>query len=1190
MYLKRIELQGFKSFADKTVLEFGQGVTSVVGPNGSGKSNISDAIRWVMGEMSVKSLRGSNMQDVIFAGTENRKPVNFAEVSLVLDNTARTFPIEFDEIMVTRRVFRSGESVYQINRANCRLKDIVELFMDTGIGRGGYSMIGQGNVSQILSTKAEERRSFFEEAAGVSKFKHRKDEAEKKLSAVNDNLIRINDIVLELESQLKPLENQSKKAHKYLLLYGEYKSLDVSMCLVNVEKNKELAKKAEADYQSVADELEGLKSQETEIESRRNALYEESAQRDEEQAKKNQELMDNEAVGMTAVNEIAIAENDIKNNHVLIERVENEIRTIETDRTKAEEQIRSLQGLVEEKQKQSAGLLKHFEEIQTENETIFQEISKCRTEIDRLKGDIIELMNQSAAKKAEIAGMESARKNLLERRGTVEEEHKFHGMNIEGIKKELENNNALIAEKSKKCGLMKSRIDELLRALEEKRAIYEAGKKKIDEMSITLHSKSSQKRMLEGMENAYEGYAKSVKTVLQAQELKGLSIYGTLSGLIDVQRQYITAIETALGGAMQNIVVETEEEAKEAIAYLKKVHAGRATFLPVSAVKGRLLEQIKEVSACNGFVGVASDLIRCDKKYDSIIKSLLGRVVVVDNIDNGIALSRKFGYKFKTVTLEGDILNAGGSMSGGSVNKTSGFLSRAGEIKVLGADILALTAKIKEQREENIDFERDIQQINTQLSSYQPLMREYENELLVLENTCSHLKQTIENSGSSEKAFAEELQQIEQQLSQSGEDIAALIAGERKIENEIEDKNRIIAEKEAFYQELTGKKEDKSKVLMDQTLYLKDLERDIQSSKDDIQALKERISAYTELLTVKKSDRTGIEEQNQQLAQKITSKNAQIEEIKRVSQALKDRISEIEAEKSNIVDGLKKIQNSNKDITDRMMLLQQELSRAENRQTKIASDTEYIINRLWDDYELTLSSAEGMKIDIADEKDAVKQVQELRGKIKALGSVNLDAIEEYKLVSERFEFLSNQKNDLEQSQENLKKVIDSTQELMEEHFQKQFEQINKSFSHVFTELFGGGSGRLYLSNPQDIMESGIEIEAKLPGKSTQHLSLYSGGEKSFIAIALLFAILEVKPTPFCILDEIDAALDDVNVSRFATYLKNYLSQTQFIVITHRRGTMEASNIMYGVTMQEKGISKLLSLQIDDVNDEMLDTV
>ncbi len=1188
MYLKRIELQGFKSFADKTVLDFGHGVTSIVGPNGSGKSNIADAIRWVMGEMSVKSLRGSNMQDVIFAGTESRKAVNFAEVSLVLDNSTRLFPIEFDEVMVTRRVFRSGESVYQINRANCRLKDIVELFMDTGIGRDGYSMIGQGNVAQILSTKAEDRRTFFEEAAGVSKFKHRKDEAMKKLGQVNDNLIRINDIVIELESQLKPLENQSKKAHKYLLLYGEYKGLDVSMCLINLEKNKELLEKAKEEYKAVEDEINDLKSKESEIEQKRNALYEESTKKDEEQALKNSELISNESASMSAANEISIAENDIKNNFAMSERIDREILAIEKETKQAEAQIEELLKQIDELTQKSQELLKGFESIQDENDRIYNKINGCREESEGLKAEIIELMNLSAAEKAKMAGMESSRQSIIERREVVELERKSHGMSIENIKAEYDKVTSDISEKSKKCGELQESIETLERDSKAKRDEYELSRRKADEISVSLNSKTSQKRLLEGMENSYEGYAKSVKAVLQAQELKKLSIYGTLSGLIDVDKKYITAIETALGGAMQNIVVQDEEDAKEAISFLRRTHQGRATFLPVSSVTGKKLAEEKEVAECSGFIGIASDLVGFDKKYDSIIKNLLGRVVVVDNIDNGIALSKKFGYKFKTVTLEGDTLNAGGSMSGGSMNKAAGFLSRAGEIKELGKEILSLTQEQKSILEKNEGLERDIKNLETQLETYRPLWREYENELLVLENTKEHLSKTLENSDSSEKAFSKELEEIEKQLAASGEEIALLIASARKLENQINDKNKLVLEKEEEYEALVLEKETKSREIMDETVNLKELEHNIQTSRVSIEELEEKIKSNKLAIDEKQKDKLYIAEENKLLEEKVAQKKAEIEKIKETSEEIKAKIVEIEKEKADIVEILKKIQSNNKDVTDRMILLQQELSRAENKQLKISGETENIINRLWDDYELTTSTAEEIKQNIENEKEAAQKVAELRGQIKALGSVNVDAIEEFKQVSERYEFLTAQRNDLEKSRADLNKVIESTQDLMEEHFKKQFEEINKSFAHVFSELFGGGTGSLSLSDPENVMDSGIEIKAQLPGKSMQHLSLYSGGEKSFIAIALLFAILEVKPTPFCILDEIDAALDDVNVSRFATYLKNYLSQTQFVVITHRRGTMEAANIMYGVTMQEKGVSKLLSLEIDDVDDEMLE--
>ena len=1187
MYLKRLEVQGFKSFADKTVLDFGQGVTTVVGPNGSGKSNISDAVRWVMGEMSAKTLRGANMQDVIFAGTQSRKQVNFAEVSLVLDNSDKMFSLDYNEIVVTRKVFRSGESVYQINGADCRLKDIHELFMDTGLSRDGYSMIGQGNVSKILSTKAEDRRSFFEEAAGVSKYKHRKDEAMRKLASVNENLLRITDVSQELERQLGPLENQSKKARKYMVLYDEYKGLDVSMSLINLAKNSELSKKAQELYNSILAEIDELREKETEIESKQNELYLKNRKKDEEQTAKNNELIDNEAKSMICTNDISIAENDIKNNIAIADRIDAEIESLAKKSEDAKKQIEELLNSIKNREEEKNNLIAGFEEIQKNNSDIYEKLSECKKTIDELKSDVIEKMNEASSKKAKISGIETLRTSFLERREAVETEIKNQGAGIENTKKEIEQVAKDIEEKSQKAVSMKKRVDEQNEFLSSAKEKYDENQKVLSEMQVSLNSKTSQKKMLEGMENDYEGFSKSVKAVMTAHELKKASIFGTVSGLIEVNKKYITAIEVALGGAMQNIVVESEEDAKTAIEFLKKSKSGRATFLPLSSVSGKTLDNIGDVSKQQGFLGVANELIKYDKKYDGVMKSLLGRVVVTDTMDNAVLMAKKFGYRFKIVTIEGEVLNAGGSISGGSVNKTSGFLSRANEIKSLGEEIISISAKIKEMTVENEKLLSDINNANKQLENYLPLLREYENDVMLLNNTKEHLINSLTGSDSSEKTLENELLQIEEQLSSSADEIAMEISNLRNLERLVEELNTKASEKENEFEEISKEKEAKTQALMDETLRLRTIEKDIENEKINISELENLIKENIELENGKKEEKLRLGALNEELDNKISQKNKEIEEIKKLSQKIKEEIELIEREKQAIVDGLKGITNENKDLTDRLIILQQELSKAEVKQQKYEDDSENILTHLWDEYELTKSTAEENKIEIEDVPEARQRVTELKGKIKALGNVNVDSIQEYVETKERYDFLKTQITDLETSQDNLNKVIDSMQELMEKHFKTQFEEINKAFSRVFSELFGGGKGRLSLSDPHDIMESGIEIEVQLPGKGLQNINLYSGGEKSFIAIALLFAILEVKPTPFCFLDEIDAALDDVNVQRFATYLKNYMSNTQFIVITHRRGTMEAANIMYGVTMQEKGVSKLLSLQIDDVDDSML---
>lgn len=1187
MLLKRLELQGFKSFADKTVLSFVDGTTAVVGPNGSGKSNISDAIRWVIGEMSAKTLRGSNMQDVIFAGTATRKQVNFAEVSLVLDNSTHIFDIEFDEVIVTRRLFRSGESVYQINRTNCRLKDIHELFMDTGLGRDGYSIIGQGNVSQILSTKAEDRRSLFEEAAGVSKYKYRKEEATRKLTSVEENLVRINDITSELEGQLNPLKNQSEKARKYLDLYGEYKTLDVNLSLITLERNAADTAEAEKLYHSVEDELNGLREQESETERKISALYDENKNKDTEKTAQNEQLIENESKSMTVKNDIRVSENNIKNNQSNIRRIEDEIAALAKKNEDRAARIEAFKADSAEKEKQAQEILERFDAMQEESKEILKEQENIHHIIETKRAESVARLNEVSAKKAQISGIEALRTSFLERREAVSEELKNFNRDQENTRHEIENTEKELTYTREKAEKLKKSVDSCREREERfKRELAQITEKN-NAMKVEYNSKTSKRKILEGMENDYAGYAKSVKMVLKAEELKYLALYGTISGLIDVKREYVIAIETALGGALQNIIVESEEDAKQAIAYLRKTHGGRATFLPITSVKGRILDNIHQVSKCDGFIGVASELVTYDKKYDGILKSLLGRVVVVDTIDHAIAMSRSFGYKFRVVTLEGDILNAGGSMSGGSVNKQSGFLSRATEIKELAKEIASLTLEIQEVGKKRESMNQDLSVLESQLASYVPMLREYEDTILRLDNTRKHLLQTAEASGSTEENYKSELEQIETQLSETSENIAVHLSEVRKLESEAEQLQQEVSELDEQHAEVVRRKDEKSKHIMDETVRLANLQKETELLKESIKTAQAETAEAKSSTALKKQDIERIHAENQSLADSITEKQELIAHMEQLSEEIKKKIAVIDEQKVKIVDTLKKIQSSNKDLTDKLLNLQQELSRVETKRVKLNMEKENTINRLWDEYELSVSAAEEIKSEVENQKEAFKRLAELKGKIKALGSVNMDAIEEYKSVKERYEFLTTQKADLEKSKANLLEIIDSMEDLMEEHFEEQFNSINESFSTVFTELFGGGKGRLYLSDPDNVLESGIEIEVQLPGKGLQNINLYSGGEKSFIAIALLFAILKVKPTPFCILDEIDAALDDVNVSRFATYLKNYIDQTQFIVITHRRGTMEAANILYGVTMQEKGVSKLLSLHIDDVEPEMV---
>ncbi len=1179
-------MQGFKSFADKTVLDFVDGTTAVVGPNGSGKSNISDAIRWVIGETRAKSLRGSSMHDVIFAGTELRKPLNFAEVSLVLDNSSHIFPLDYEEIVVTRRLFRSGESVYQINRANCLLKNIHELFMDTGLGRDGYSVIGQGNVAQILSTKAEDRRSLFEEAAGVAKYKYRKDDALRKLSHAEENLTRVNDIIGELEGQINPLKNQSEKARRYVDLYGEYKALDINMSLITIAKNDVEDKKTEELYLGAESELNELRGIESETERKINALYDKSRRYDEEQAEKNERLRENEAEFLTNENNIRLAENNIKNSHEVIKRIDAEIANI---RARAEERggrIAEFEDSIALNRAEAEVILQSFDALNAENESIDARQNELRAEIEQKRAESDKSRDEAASLREKIAAVEALRQGLTERRSVLEAEIRSYNEGISNMKTEIAESESEAADKREKHDKLSARTEELQRRADTKADELRSNERALSDLSVERNSKISQRRILEEMAKTHEGFARSVKLVLEARELRDLSVYGTLSGLIDVKKEYVIAIETALGNALQNIVVETEEDAKAAIEFLRREKGGRATFLPISSVKGRAMENVNGLAECKGYVGIASELVDCGRRYKDIVSSLLGRTVVADTIDSAIAISRKFGYKFRVVTLNGDVANAGGSISGGSLNKRSGFLSRAAKIKTLTEEISAIELKMRGSEAAGQKIQSELDLINNQLSSYEPLVREYEDELIRLENTISHLKSSIADT-QTHAAHTDELEQIERQLKSSSEESAALLSSARTAQRRSDNAADEIVLLEQKFNAMLAEKQEKARGIMDETIKLANLENAIKSAEQSIEEIHAETKNAEEETAKKQWEKERICRENDSMYALIREKQAKSADIKAVSEKLSEEIKALDANKEEIARELQQIQSSNKDLTDRLLQLNGEITRLQNKRERLESQKDAILNRLWDEYELTYSDALKSRTPIENEKESAKRLTALRAQIKALGSVNIDAIEEYKAVKERYEFLTAQRADLEKSKANLNKLIASTEELMTEHFGTRFNEISKSFSDVFREMFGGGSGRLYLSDPDNLLESGIEIDVQLPGKGLQNINLYSGGEKSFIAIALLFAILRVKPTPFCILDEIDAALDDVNVARFASYLKNYTDSTQFIIITHRRGSMEAANILYGVTMQEKGISKLLSLMIDDVDEDFI---
>ncbi len=1179
MYLKGIELQGFKSFADKIELEFGQGITTIVGPNGSGKSNISDAIRWVLGEQSAKSLRGGKMEDVIFAGTQKRSPLGFAQVSIILDNKDKTFKIDYDRIKVTRRVHRSGESNYLINDKECRLKDIHELFMDTGIGREGYSVIGQGKIDQILSSKAEERRNIFEEASGITKYKYRKAESEKKLLHTEDNLTRIRDLLSELESQVGPLENQSKKARKYLDLREVLKGLDINISIRNIDKLRESLNDGKQRftlcYNQLADEKNKLLEIETSIEKETSNL----GILNEEISALREQSFDIEKNSGNLTNRIQILKNNIENNNSNKARLEDEIKAINDASEMADKEIEDIKAEIEKRSEEKARLeekLKSHDESLSAIDTVLADLL-ARTE--QVKDKLSQKLGEISAGKSKISSLDMLIKNFDERKASLADDLK---VKREALNSAEEQRKELVGEKDindrKKSDAIKSLealkneyfalTDKLTKAKTEQNALV-----------AECNDKESRRLVLEDLERGYEGYAKSVKNVLKS----GINgVEGVVSKLIEVEAEYVTAVEIALGGALQNIVVSDEDCAKKCIEFLKNNRLGRATFLPLTAIKPNSLKDIP--SNAKGFVGIASDLVKCDGKYADIIKNLIGRTVVMDNMDSAVALSKKSGYKYKIVTLDGQLVNTGGSMTGGSINKTQSLLSRAKDIEALGSEIEKLREIIDDNDDTIAEYNAEIKKMAAEKEKLDSTVNSAEHtdvrlrsELSANERIISELNRNISIITDESGSVLGELDDIEKQKTALMAHIADTEASLDAVKAEIEEKQQLGAakaeERDAFVASLT-----------DDRIFCANMDKDIAVLHDKIASISETKANSAGNIENKLEEIADIDKVTEQILGEIASIELDIEKAGSDTSELGKLIDGKQASYEKNSNSLKENQKRLKSQNETIYVLQLEVSRIENRNSKTEMEIEVITNKLWDEYELTYNAAMEYKRADFNMTESQKEAAGLRAEIKSLGNINIDSIEQYKEVKERFDFLSAQKKDLDETKAKLEDIIREMQGEMERRFKESFEIIRAHFDTTFRALFGGGSGRLSLSDPDNMLESGIDIEVQPPGKKLQNMMALSGGEKALSAIALLFAVLEVRPTPFCILDEVEAALDDNNVYRFADYIKKYSEKTQFIVVTHRRGTMESADIMYGVTMQEKGVSKLLKLKFEDLEE------
>lgn len=1180
MYLKRLELQGFKSFADKTILELMPGITTVIGPNGSGKSNISDAIRWVLGEQSMKSLRGTKSLDIIFAGTQNRKSLGFAEASLVFDNSDGALPIEYTEVTVTRKIYRSGETGYYINKVPCRLKDVLELFMDTGIGKDGYSIIGQGKIDEILSNKSEDRRHIFEEAAGIVKYRTRKQESEKKLEHTKLNLLRINDILTEIEGNLEPLQMQADKAKKYLNLREELKNIEIGLFVYNIEKYKQ-------DLEKVVQDIDVMQSQCNDEEGRleRVKILKEELKSSIDEITETIENMSN--IGFESQKQIEQLNSDInvaktriannnENNDRYLKEIEEQNAKIQELKDEIEQKEAKKDNLKQNKEK----FEKELNEKQAELDKLTEKLSSKELEIEGYKHTVEENTDKKYELQSEINAQNINYQNFEKRQAQIKQEMQSTISELDGTRLNKEDIAKQFNEIENKKNKAQNSLNEVAKQREEANQKIKSFESNINILSSEMRIKESRLKFLIETEKEKEGYIKSVKSLLKdCENIKelGKGMNGVLANIIEVPDNLQTAIEMCLGANLQNIVTETETDAKRLVEHLRKNNLGRASFLPISSVRGKKLDKIKGNES--GVIGIASDLVKYNKKYEQIILNLLGRTVIVDNMDTAIKVAKQNGYTFRIVTTEGDLINPSGAITGGSVaKKTVNILGRGKEIEKLEKEIKNLKQKIEKLENDKQNYEESIEGI-LELSA------NLEKELQEIDITYATEKQKV-------ISINENIEKIEKRLNRLKEEQANL---EKQKEEAVSTKGDLQVETNKIVEQ----NEELSKIITEFAELNKDDQKYIDDLNFDITNLKISVSSFDESEASIQEIQERINQELENAHTSIENKNTQIEQIKKDNEELEKSIQEtlqkIEEVKESVNSSSSKIEELKKEraqkseklskqedeITAKFKVIEDlkgQLVKLDVKKTKIEEDINGVINKMWEEYELTPNNAEQYQ---KPENVALTQrrVNSLRTEIRELGSVNVDSIEEYKNLKDRYDFMSEQRLDLENTMSKLRKVISDMTQIMKEQFKEKFKVINKNFGEVFAELFGGGKAELTLEDEENILECGIDITVQPPGKKLQNMMLLSGGEKAFTAIALLFAILKINPAPFCVLDEIEAALDDVNVFRYADYLKKFTDHTQFLVITHRKGTMEVADTVYGVTMEESGISKLLSMKL-----------
>ena len=1186
MYLKALEIQGFKSFPDKTVLNFGEDITAIVGPNGSGKSNISDAIRWVMGEQNSRQLRGAKMEDVIFGGTEKRRAMGFAQVTLVIDNTEHIFNRDEAEVAVTRRYYRSGESEYYINRQSVRLKDVNELFMDTGMGREGYSIIGQGKIDEILSVRSDDRREVFEEAAGISKYRHRKEESERKLQRTEENLVRINDKITELELQVEPLRKQAETAKKYLVLRDELRTLEISVWLENLQKLKADRLKLQADFETAQadqkkaqDELDRVYAQAEEC-SR--LLHENDCAAEEKRGR----ISALESTIGEHESAAAVARTTAQHHAETIERMDREMSESRSRTESLHEQMQVMARRMEEIDASARTLENEIAALCEEMRGSSDAAAAAAAQLEQLRRREAQEVAGAAQAQAELSAITAGSDEIAQRTAELTEELTQSEEKLTQTRREAaQNEKELQSAREEEQAAANIIGGHSLKMEGRQRRAKESIEQK-NQLSLQEKTISDRIRLLSEMEKEYEGFSKAVKIVMRAAEARTLSgIHGPVGNLIHTDKDCSVAIEIALGGALQHIVVDTKNDGKNAIGLLKQRDGGRATFLPLDTIRGRSLRE-NGLENEYGFVGIASELVRCDGRYGSVIENLLGATVVVEDLDCGIQMAKRHDNRFRIVTLDGQVINAGGSMTGGSVSRNAGILSRSGELEQLHKKLKKIQSQLQDATLLAESANRELQKAQYELEVARDQQRQANDRVLTLEGRKNHydmLIESLEQQHESLRIQKENLQKRSTDDAGRMDTIRRTIADFTARAEETREEIEMLQRRQETARQGLGEMTDRLTEKKAQQAALSAEGESARRSMEDLSRLRESLEG-------EHTDRESLRAQMEQaMAQARAEEERQQQEARELRSGIEEHrqaLQKLSEEKMALETRRSQTDRLSRTCNDTLLNCEREVTRLEGKLNGSALEEKQILDKLWERYELSHSDAQALRVELESVPKATRRIGELNREIKGLGAINIGAIEEFDRVNTRYTYLSDQRNDVEKAKEELLGIIEEITKQMTEIFATQFEILKQSFQETFLELFGGGRATLELEDENDILRCGIEIKAQPPGKQLKTLSLLSGGEKAFVAIALYFAILKVHPTPFCVMDEIEAALDESNVVRYARYMRRIAGKTQFIVITHRRGTMEEADVLYGITMQERGVSTVLTANLNELSKEM----